>query len=312
MIVMVPARVAKRADRAQPRPGAGAGADPGGRTRGAGAPVRRYTAEVMVTRPTPETAVAGRADPWRIELLGGIRARRGRTLVNEFRTRRAAILLARLALNARAHRRDELIDMLWPGATPAGGRQNLSQSLSELRRRLESPHECEFVFATREMVWLDREHVRTDVDEFEMALADARAATGSERYRQLQRAVEIAHAPLLPGIEQEWAASSRERLSAECDAVLHELVGYYERTGDLSSAFEAAWRRVRIDPLAEEAHCEFAHLYERAGRPEAALHHLAEFELSLARRLGTAPGAATLTMLESLRSRLRAMEGAGA
>ena len=202
--------------------------------------------------------------------------------------------------------------MLWPGATAAGGRQNLSQSLSELRRRLEAPHECDFVFATREMVWLDREHLRTDVEEFESALADARAATGSERFRQLQRAVEVAHAPLLPGVEHEWAVSSRERLSAEVDAVLHELVEHYEAIGDLSSAFEAAWRRVRIDPLDENAHREFARLYERAGRPAAALQHLLDLEHALESRLGAEPCAETRALLESLRTRLRTLAGAEA
>ncbi len=265
----------------------------------------------MVTRPTPETA-SERALPWRIELLGGIKARRGRTVVSEFRTRRAAILLARLSLNARPHRREDLIAMLWPDATPSAGRQNLSQSLSELRRRLEAPHECEFVFATRELVWLDREHLRTDVDEFERTLAAARAATGAERTRLLQQAVDVANAPLLPGVEHDWAIASRERLSAECDAALHELVERYEAAGEMSSAFEAAWRRLRIDPLDEDAHREFARLYEHAGRPAAALHHLLELEHAFEQRLGESPSAETRALLESLRARLRTIAGAEA
>jgi len=251
-----------------------------------------------------EAGGAPRTAPWRIELLGGIRARRGRTVVSEFRTRRAAILLARLALNPRPHRRDELIAMLWPGVSPASGRQNLSQSLSELRRRLEAPHESEFILASRETVWLDREHLRTDVEEFEQALLAARATSGRDRVRDLERAVAIAQAPLLPGLELDWAAASRERLSAECDAALHELVRHYEATGDLAAAFECAWRRVRIDPLDEEAHRDFAHLYERAGRPAAALHHLRVFELELESRLGAAPDEDTRTLVESLRTRL--------
>ena len=251
-------------------------------------------------------------EPWRIELLGGIRARRGRTLVSEFRTRRAAILLARLALNSRPHRRDELIHMLWPGSPAAAGRQNLSQSLSELRRRLEAPHECEFVFATREMVWLDHELLRTDVQEFEEALADARAGHGTERMRHLQRAVEIAHAPLLPGVEHDWAAASRERLTAEVDAALRELVAHYESTGDLSSAFEAAWRRVRIDPFDEDAHVAFAHLYERTGRPDAARRHLHDLEHALEERAASGPEDGARARLESLRAKLKAMEGAEA
>ena len=116
----------------------------------------------MVSRLPADDRGLPRAEPWRIELLGGIRARRGRLVVTEFRTRRAAHLLARLALNARPHSRDELIAMLWPQSAPASGRQNLSQSLSELRRRLENSHRCEFLFASRETVWLDRDLLSTE------------------------------------------------------------------------------------------------------------------------------------------------------
>jgi DNA-binding SARP family transcriptional activator len=258
----------------------------------------------MVIRSPAEPGGIPRTAPWRIELLGGIRARRGRSVVSEFRTRRAAILLARLALNPRPHRRAELIEMLWPGASPGAGRQNLSQSLSELRRRLEAPHECEFIFASRETVWLDRDHLQTDVEEFELALKASRESYGRERVRNLEHAVAVAQAPLLPGVEHDWAMASRERLSAECDSALHELVRYHESTGDLSAAFECAWRRVRIDPYDEEAHREFAHLYERAGRPAAALHHLRAFEHELESRLGAEPDEDTRAMVEALRARL--------
>jgi DNA-binding SARP family transcriptional activator len=258
----------------------------------------------MATRMFPGNEESVRAAPWRIELLGGIGARRGRTLVTEFRTRRAAILLARLALNPRPHRREELISMLWPESAPSAGRQNLSQALSELRRRLEAPHQCEFVFAGREAVWLDREMLQTDVEDFEKAMAAAHAATDESRIRHLEEAVAIAHAPLLPGVSYDWAEASRERISAECDAALRQLVAHYEQAGDLAAAFECAWRRVRIDPLDEEAHREFAHLYERSGRPAAALHHLHEMERELTRRLGVEPDSESRALGEALRARL--------
>lgn len=265
----------------------------------------------MVTRWSPDTPGPPRIEPWRIELLGGIRARRGHVVVEEFRTRRAAILLARLALNPRAHRRDELIQMLWPGVAASAGRQNLSQSLSELRRRLEAPHEVEFVFATREMVWLDRDHLRSDVEEFEQAMSDAHLAVNAERIRHLERAVAIAIAPLLPGIEQDWAIASRERISAECDQALLELMRHEEAKGDLAAAFEHAWRRVRIDPLDEPAHLDFARLYERAGRPAAAVQYLRSLEHAFESQLDARADEAARARLESLRARLRELAGAG-
>ena len=194
--------------------------------------------------------------------------------------------------------------MFWPGANPDAGRQNLSQSLSELRRRLEMPHECEFVFASRDTVWLDRAMLTTDVEEFEETLLRARSVAGAERASLLDRVVTIATAPLLPGVDHDWAVASRERVSAECDAALHELVRHWEAAGDLAAAFEYAWRRVRLDPLDEPAHREFAKLYELAGRPAAGLRHLQVLEQDLASALGRPPGDATRELGETLRTRL--------
>jgi DNA-binding SARP family transcriptional activator len=258
----------------------------------------------MDTRTPADTSGTTRAVPWRIELLGGIAARRERTIVNEFRTRRAALLLARLALNPRPHRREELIVMFWPQADENAGRQNLSQSLSELRRRLEAPHACDFLFASRETVWLDRAMFSTDVEEFEQALRRARDAAGADRAALLDRAVTIASAPLLPGVDLDWAVASRERVTAECDAALRELVHHHRDAGDFAAAFEYAWRRVRIDPLDEEAHREFAEVYAAVGRTAEGLRHLQLLEQDLATVLGRAPSDATRELAESLRLRL--------
>jgi DNA-binding SARP family transcriptional activator len=259
----------------------------------------------MTTRPYSAPTEPVKVVPWRIDLLGGIRARREHTVVTSFRTRRAAILLARLALNPRPHRRDELIAMFWPDADAQAGRQNLSQSLSELRRRLETPNDCEFVFASRETVWLERDLLVTDVEEFEEALRLARSTMGSDHVRNLEHAVEIASAPLLPGVGYDWAVASRERISAECDAALRELVRWHEDAGNLAAAFEYAWRRVRIDPFDEQAHREFAHLYEHAERPAAGLRHLQVLEQELSESLGARPDPETQALADSLRARLR-------
>jgi DNA-binding SARP family transcriptional activator len=76
---------------------------------------------------------------WNIELLGGLRLRRGDQLITHFRTQNTAALLAHLAYYPhQRHRRDVLIDMLWPESGPASGRHSLSLALSALRRQLEA------------------------------------------------------------------------------------------------------------------------------------------------------------------------------
>src|SRR5262245_9921321 len=80
----------------------------------------------------------GMERPWRIELLGGLRAAREDQSVTHFPTQKTALLLARLAyFPSRPHPREELIELLWPEADPHAARQRLSQALSALRRLLE-------------------------------------------------------------------------------------------------------------------------------------------------------------------------------
>src|SRR6266852_6595113 len=74
-----------------------------------------------------------RVEPrWRIEMIGGLRAVRGETVLTRFRTQNSALLLAHLALacaggprRQRSLLRDELANQLWPEselrAGPAAG-----------------------------------------------------------------------------------------------------------------------------------------------------------------------------------------------
>src|SRR2546426_391706 len=78
--------------------------------------------------------------PWRIEMLGGLRATQGEQIVWRFRTQKTGALLAYLAyLARRSHSGGELTEQHGPEADPDPGRHNLSMVLSSLRRRLEPP-----------------------------------------------------------------------------------------------------------------------------------------------------------------------------
>src|SRR6266851_10370802 len=77
---------------------------------------------------------------WRIELLGGLRARQGDRVISRFRTHKTGALLAYLAYHRqRAHRREELVELLWPECDPEAGRHSLRTELSWLRHQLELP-----------------------------------------------------------------------------------------------------------------------------------------------------------------------------
>jgi len=144
---------------------------------------------------------------WQIQLLGGLRATRGNSVIAQFPSRPIAMLLARLALEPqRRHSREELIELLWPGVEPEVGRNRLRQVLSTLRRLLEPPGVAPYsiIDADRQTVGLAADAIDSDVREFEQLFRQGAIAQALDRYR----------GDLLPGFLDEWVEDERIRLSA--------------------------------------------------------------------------------------------------
>ena len=75
---------------------------------------------------------------WRVGLLGGLSLSDGTQEMTRLPSRAITALLARLALAPeRAHAREELIELLWPGVALDIGRNRLRQALSTLKGILE-------------------------------------------------------------------------------------------------------------------------------------------------------------------------------
>src|SRR5262245_7892326 len=145
---------------------------------------------------------------WRIELLGGLRARHGDRVISRFRSYKTGVLLAYLAhFLKRSHPREELVELLWPEAAPEAGQMSLRTSLSSLRRQLEPPGTPagSVLVADRANVSLNPAAVTTDAAVFESALQSARQA-GDPQAREalLTQAFEIYQGPLLPGLYEDW------------------------------------------------------------------------------------------------------------
>lgn len=143
---------------------------------------------------------------WQVRLLGAVELRAGsQTVITRFPSRAVAALLARLALAPqRAHAREELIELLWPGVAPDVGRNRLRQALSTLKALLEPARDpgAAVLRADRLALRVADGALHCDVHDFEAALgagdaAAARAAYGGE---------------LMPGFYDEWIHAERRRL----------------------------------------------------------------------------------------------------
>lgn len=151
--------------------------------------------------------MAGR---WQVALLGRVEARNGDLLITRFNSHPTAALLARFALYPqRLHPREELAELLWPGAPPQAGRNRLRQALSTLKRLLEPAGlggPPVFV-ADRQGVRVNPTALDCDALEFEHCLLQGQAA----------RARELYVGELMPGYYDDWVEEERRRLAA-----LHE------------------------------------------------------------------------------------------
>ncbi|MBL8347048.1 MAG: NACHT domain-containing protein [Rubrivivax sp.] len=156
---------------------------------------------------SPDGPRAVHAARWQVRLLGAVEARDGTQTLQRFPSRAVAALLARLAIAPeRAHAREELVELLWPGVEAAVGRNRLRQALSTLKSLLEGPGG-----PGAAVLLADRSHVRvapgalaSDVQAFEQLARAGRAAEARALYR----------GEFMPGFYDEWVDETRMELAA--------------------------------------------------------------------------------------------------
>ncbi|HQU17602.1 MAG TPA: BTAD domain-containing putative transcriptional regulator [Fimbriimonadaceae bacterium] len=218
----------------------------------------------------------------RITMFGGLAVHRNGTAITRFRTRKTAELLAFLAYFPRTvHTREELVELLWPGGDEALGRQNLSTSLSSLRRQLEPPGvEPESVIVSdRCSVSLRNEDLTTDVREFGALLGRARRGSdGVEAAALIEQALELYEGPLLPEMHDDWVLFERERLHEEYGLALAQLSERRRTSGDLGGAISLMRKALHAEPLVEEHYRNLSALLDESGNSEAAKQVLDDWE----------------------------------
>jgi predicted ATPase/DNA-binding SARP family transcriptional activator len=241
----------------------------------------------------------------RIEVLGDLRVRHGDRTLAQFRTQKAAALLTYLALHGdRSHAREQLIERFWPDLDPEAARDNLSTTLSSLRRLLEPAGvpAGSILVADRHSLRLHPENVITDVSEFEALLrAASRARDAAERAALLERAIPLYRGELLPGCYDDWALQEQMRLREQYADALEQWAAVLEEGGDLEGALRAAQQAVQADPYREAAHQTQMRLYAALGRAGTALESYAKLRQFLADEIGVSPAAATRELAEQIR-----------
>jgi predicted ATPase len=159
----------------------------------------------------PGAATAADKAQWQVRLLGAVEARQGQTCINRFPSRAVAALLARLALApGRAHAREEMVELLWPGVALDVGRNRLRQALSTLKSLLEPAHvqargpaQASLIAADRFTIRLLPGAVDCDAVQFERLVRAAQFGLARDLYQ----------GELMPGFYEDWVVQEREHFA---------------------------------------------------------------------------------------------------
>lgn len=192
---------------------------------------------------------------WHIQMLGGLRLRRGTEEITRFRTRQTSALLAYLAFFPRPHNRETLIERYWPGSAADSGRNNMRVALASLRRQLEPPDvpPGTIIVANHSWVQLQDAAVLTDVRAFEAELARAaQSHDTSEREKHLAAALELYEGPLLPGFYDDWIPLEESRLEELFLNAAQRLIALCLTRGDETTARQWAHHAARAAPQRDE------------------------------------------------------------
>ena len=236
-------------------------------------------------------------EPITLCLFGGFEARGGDHERVALPTRKAALLLAFLALSpGRAQAREKLIGLLWGSRGEAQARSSLRHALSALRKALGAAA----IVAERDAVLLAPDAVTSDVGQFERLVAEATPEA-------LARAATLYRGDLLEGTSvaepafQEWLSFEQARLRELARRALAKLLDHQAASGASAEAIEIGRRLLAFDSLQEDVHRALMRLYAADGQRGLALEQYQACRRLLAEDLGLRPDQETENLLREIR-----------
>ena len=217
--------------------------------------------------------------------------------------RRGRVLLAYLVAHRdRAIRRDELIEVLWPGALPRAPQASLSSLLTGVRRTLgRDALDGRSALSVRlpADVWIDVEAARRLAEASERALALGEAHTALDDARSM---LEITAATVLAEFHGDWV----ERLRAEMDQLRGDQLETAVRAAlvigdaELHTAERLARALVEAEPYRESGYALLMDALARNGNIAEALRTFDHIRVLLRDELGATPAAALTALHERL------------
>ncbi len=227
-------------------------------------------------------------------------------------TRKAIALLAYLGVTGQSQRRSSLINLLWPEYDRTRGRAVLRRTLYALQKALTGT----WLDVDREEIGLNVDaDIWVDVTQFRRQLAQCTThghpptEACAACVAPLTEAVALYRGDFLSGFGlkdsvnfDDWAFFQADVLRGELAGALERLVRWHTAQRQFEPAVGYARRRLALDPLDEEAHCELMQLYAWSGQRSAALRQYEECVAVLDDQLGVSPEEATTGLYEAIKA----------
>jgi DNA-binding SARP family transcriptional activator len=201
---------------------------------------------------------------------------------------KAIALLAYLAAENRAHRRESLATLLWPDYPPKSAFSYLRRTLWELNKLLGKG----WVEADRENIWLVRQpSLELDIETFKQLINQP-----GNLLEALSEAVLLYRGEFLEGLIladtapfEEWQYLQAESYLRDLRRLLEKLVLAYEDRGDYEQALPYAQRWLLLDWLDESANRAVMRQLAGMGDRNGAIRTYQSCSQHLQDELGIAP-----------------------
>lgn len=239
-----------------------------------------------------------------LAFFGAFVIRRADQLIHLASGRTQNLFVYLLLEAARSHSRTQLAALLWPDEPERVAKQNLRQTLYELRLLLAPNDETSatpLFLVTRTTVQVNQAYpYRLDVDQFQHYLTQQAWQAASDLYQ----------GELLPSLTsssdlfEEWLLVKREHLHLQALAALDHLLAAARTAGDDAQVQRHARRQLHLEPWRESAHRDLMVALAHGGDRAAALAQYETCRQRLADELGIEPEAATLAVVEQIRAKL--------
>jgi DNA-binding SARP family transcriptional activator len=247
----------------------------------------------------------------RVTLFGEISLERSGRSISCASTKALELVCYLLIHPGRAHDRERLSEMLWPGESGTLSKRYLRQALWKAKAALHEPldphpgagddrgrvlvasHQGQLELRPQAVEW-------SDVATFDAAYAGTRDTPGPQltdaQIARLHAALGLYRSGLPANRFGAWWAAERDRLHEAHLGVLELLMESCQARRSFAQGLELGQTILRLDPSRETAHRQVMRLYHRSGRRTAAIRQYHLCVSALEQEFGIRPSAQTVEL----------------